>query len=102
MGVDFVGNALTYTVSGKVIDGDGFPLGGLDIFASSGISATTDSAGFYTLYGLVAGTHIISPTSEGYTFYPVSRTVSVPPNVEGVNFIAEFLYFYISVVLGRE
>ena len=88
MGQDFVGTALTYTVSGTVIDGDGLPVSGVGIIAGGGISTTTDITGEYILSGLVAGTYSITPTLEGYIFEPVTHTVSVPPSAVGVDFTA--------------
>jgi hypothetical protein len=103
-GQDFVGNALTYTVSGAVIDGVGLPVSGVTILASGGFSTTTDSIGQYILSGLVAGTYSITATLEGYIFEPITLKVSVPPSAVGVDFVAESvdLHIYLPVVHMRE
>ncbi|PKO20485.1 MAG: hypothetical protein CVU38_19825, partial [Chloroflexi bacterium HGW-Chloroflexi-1] len=46
----------------------------------------TDGEGNYTLGGLAAGTYTITPSKSGWTFSPVSRTVSVPPDATGKDF----------------
>jgi len=46
----------------------------------------TDAQGYYTLSGMPAGTYSITPSKTGYTFSPVSRSVTVPPDATTVNF----------------
>src|SRR3990170_3883106 len=77
----------SYFISGKVTDSSGNPISGVSISASGGYSATTDGNGNYTLSDLSTGTYTLTPTKSGYAFSPPSRTVSVPPDATGVNFI---------------
>jgi hypothetical protein len=42
----------------------------------------------YTVTGLLTGTYTLTPTLAGYTFEPVTRTVSVPPDASGQDFTA--------------
>ena len=57
--------------------------------SGGGHSTATDSSGGYTLDGLPAGTHPLTPSKTGYTFSPASRLVAVPPNQLGVNFTGQ-------------
>jgi hypothetical protein len=78
--------APTYTISGTV---SGAVVQGVTVSMTgcATASATTNSAGGYTLTGAVAGTCTITPTYIGYTFTPASTTVAVSTaNVTGQNF----------------
>jgi len=74
------------SVSGQVTDGGGQPFAGVTISSGSAGTATTDSNGAYTISGLAAGTHTLTPSKSGYTFSPASRTVTVPPDAVGQDF----------------
>ena len=76
----------TYTISGRVTDGSGNPISGISISDGTGHTVTTDSNGNYTLSDLPVGTYTITPGRSGYTFSPVSRTVSMPPSATDQNF----------------
>ncbi len=76
-----------YTISGRVRDGSGNPIPGVTLSDSVGHTATTDSNGSYALSGLAAGMYTITPSKSGYTFSPPSRTVSVPPDATGLDFV---------------
>ncbi len=82
-----MGGGAASAVSGRVTDGSAQPLAGVTVSAGAGHAATTDGAGNYTLTGLAAGTYTLTPTNDGYTFAPVSRTVTVPPNSTGQDFV---------------
>lgn len=69
----------TYSIAGTVTD-NGSALAGVTVSDGAGHTATTDANGAYTLSGLSAGTYTITPAKAGYTFSPVSRAVTVPPN----------------------
>lgn len=60
---------------------------GVTIWASGGYSTTTVASGVYTLSGVVADSYILTPTLSGYTFAPLTRTVTVPPNASGQDFV---------------
>lgn len=81
------GDALTYSLSGQVTTPNGAPLAGVEISTAAG-HATTDATGHYTITGLPAGTYNVGPTLTGYSFTPLTRSVTVPPDSEGVDFIA--------------
>lgn len=75
-----------HTVSGNVSDGSGQAVEGVLVRASGGHSATTDASGSYVIPDLPAGLYALTPTLAGYTFTPVTSTVSVPPDVAGQDF----------------
>ena len=49
--------------------------------------AITDSSGNYTLSSLPAGSYLLVASQSGQTFTPASRTVTLPPNSTGQNFV---------------
>jgi len=77
-----------FYVSGHVHDDSNNPISGVQVSAGSGGSATTDAGGYYTITGLFTGTYTLTPTLSTYRFAPITRTISVPPNVTSVNFLA--------------
>jgi protocatechuate 3,4-dioxygenase beta subunit len=78
----------TSTISGEVMDENGDPVAGVTIADDAANSTTTSSDGTYALGDLPAGTYTFTPTLDGYTFEPASRTVSVPPDATAQDFIA--------------
>jgi len=77
----------TYSVSGNITDDQSEALAGVTVVDDIGHTATSDANGDYTLSGLYAGSYILTPSKAGYTFAPVTTTVSVPPEATGVNFV---------------
>ena len=87
-----VGTPGTFRIAGT-ITAAGQPLADVRVHNSlTGTSyreAITDANGTYTLAGLTAGTYTIATQLYGYTLTPTgSASVTVGPNVSGVNFIA--------------
>ena len=81
-----------YSVSGRVTDGANQPLSAVTVSASADgntTSTTTDSNGAYTITGLAAGTYTLTPSKSGYSFTPASRTVTVPPDATGQDFVGQ-------------
>ncbi len=76
----------TYSISGTVTNSAGTGIAGVTVGTGS-VSATTSSTGAYTLPGLANGTYTLTPSLSGYTFSPVSQSVTVNgANVAGRNF----------------
>jgi hypothetical protein len=69
-GVNFVGAADTYTISGTVIDGFGGCIAGACV-STTGASCATALDGTYTLRGLDAGTYKVTATKSGGCFTSV-------------------------------
>ncbi len=61
-------------ISGKVTF-NGVPQAGVTVNMSGAMtaSATTDSGGNYTVYGLKSGSYSVNPTQAGYRFTPAAR-----------------------------
>jgi pimeloyl-ACP methyl ester carboxylesterase len=76
-----------FSISGTVRDQNGSSVLGVTVSAGNGHTATTNASGIYTLTGLITGTYTIIPSKSGYSFSPASRTVSVPPDATGVDFV---------------
>ncbi|PDV98008.1 clostripain-related cysteine peptidase [Candidatus Chloroploca asiatica] len=85
-GQDFVATLQTFPVRGHVtVDGVGLA----EVVITDGTrSATTDSTGAYTLTDVPYGTHVLTPTLAGYTFSPVTRTITVTAALAGQDFAA--------------
>ncbi|MFD0725332.1 pre-peptidase C-terminal domain-containing protein [Lysobacter brunescens] len=76
----------TYSISGTVTNSAGTGIAGVTV-SNGSASATTSSTGAYTLPGLANGTYTLTPSLSGYTFSPVSRSVTVNgANVTGQTF----------------
>jgi hypothetical protein len=100
-GVNFAGTtgAVSYSLSGKVtLSGGGLP--GVKVTAGSK-SATTSATGAYTLSGLAPGAYTVTPSREGYDFFPTSRSVSLAANTSDTNFTAQVVTTLISVTVGK-
>ena len=75
-------------ISGRVVDGGDQPIPGISISTSRGVTVTTGADGMYTVTNLITGTYTLTPTVQGYSFSPPSRTVTVPPDAIGQDFVA--------------
>jgi hypothetical protein len=76
-----------YAITGRVADVNGTPFGGVTLDVGRGFTTTVDSSGRYTFTGAISGTHTITPSLEGYAFWPPTRTVTLPPDAAGQDFI---------------
>ena len=77
----------TYSISGTITSG-GAGLSGVTV-STTGASATTNTAGSYTLSGLANGTYTVTPAKSGYTFTPASLSVTISgASQTGKNFTA--------------
>lgn len=79
-----------YSISGRVVDSSLFGLAGVTV-STNGRTATTDSDGYYTINELLAGSYTLTASKIGNTFFPISRTVTVPPSVDNQQFSLPFL-----------
>lgn len=76
-------------ISGRVTDGSGNPLAGINLFLSGSNTAGTQSApdGRYSFPNLSgSGPWTITPASESFSFSPASQTVTGLNGNQGVNF----------------
>lgn len=78
----------TFSISGQVLDSSSSPVSGVTLTTNSGAMTTTDGSGRYQFDNLLAGTYTITPAKTGYTFTPISRIVTVPPDGTNVDFTA--------------
>jgi hypothetical protein len=77
---------MSSTITGTIIDTTSTPIAGVIVSTNTGVNATTDASGVYTIGGLIPGTYTITPTLSGYTFSPATRSVTLPPNATAQNF----------------
>jgi len=89
-------NLGVYSVSGRVVDGANYPIPGATLFAGSAYSTTTNSSGYYTLTGVLSGTYVLTPSLSNYTFSPITRSITVPPNATGQNFTGTLVTYSIA------
>jgi len=82
-----LGNKVTSDIAGHVTYVNDDPATSVLISNGAGHSVMTDGNGAYTLSGLTAGTFTLTPSKSGYTFFPASRTVTVPPDATGQDFV---------------
>jgi len=88
----FVGIAKPYNLSnvtGKVMDPNGDALAGVTISVGRGVFAATDSNGNYSLEDISPGVYTVRALKIGYTFTPESRTITLPQNAAGQDFVGK-------------
>lgn len=85
---NFTGTAIvsTYSISGRIADGNNVSIPSVSVTDGAGHTATTDANGNFAFSGLPSGSYTLTPSKSGYIFSPSSRAVSVPPDVSGQNF----------------
>jgi Tol biopolymer transport system component/protocatechuate 3,4-dioxygenase beta subunit len=93
-GQDFTATALTYLVSGTVLDDTGSPLVGVTI-SGGDVSTQTDAEGRYALE-LPTGVYTLTAEKGGYWFDPATREVTVPPDAADVDFTGTLLVYSVS------
>ena len=71
-------------------------MAGVTVADGAGHSALTDNAGVYTLTGLAAGTYTLTVSKSGYSFAPAPRTVTVPPDATGQDFVGTPLTYAVA------
>ncbi len=86
-------------ISGSVTLGGTAGLGGVTVTLSGSpsIITVTDSSGNYDFSNVTDGSHLITPSLDGYTFSPPSMNVSVAgANVNGIDFDATNIGYAVS------
>ncbi|MGH2537870.1 MAG: carboxypeptidase regulatory-like domain-containing protein, partial [Candidatus Promineifilaceae bacterium] len=76
-----------FSVSGHVADTGGQPIEGVLISTGGFGEAVTDASGNYTIADLAEGAYTLTPSKPGYAFSPPTRTVTVPPDATGQDFV---------------
>jgi hypothetical protein len=76
------------TMTGQVANHYLSPMAGVSLEADNGSATLTGSDGRYLLTGLAWGTHVLTPTLDGFVFIPPTRTVTIPPSAEAQDFMA--------------
>jgi len=76
----------TYSISGT-ITANGSGLEGVTVSLCTSATVTTDANGNYSFLGMSNGSYIVTPLKSGYTFSPISKSVTVNNgNVTGQDF----------------
>jgi uncharacterized protein YkwD len=95
------GGGTTYSISGQVLDGNGYAVAGVTI--SDGThSTTTDTNGNYTLSGLPAGDYFpltLSLSQEGFAFDPAQITFYSPPSGTPITYVNVTPAYYVYIPL---
>jgi hypothetical protein len=79
----------SYSIFGRVTDALDHGIPGVIIRAGVGGSVGTDASGEYDLTNVITGTYTLTPTSVCYSFDPMTRIVTVPPDALGQDFVGE-------------
>jgi formylglycine-generating enzyme required for sulfatase activity/uncharacterized membrane protein YgdD (TMEM256/DUF423 family) len=99
--VVFTGTLKTYSISGQVVDGSSNPISGVTISAGAVYSTSTGTDGIYTLSGLPTGVYTVTASHSSYTFIPISRTVTLPPDATNVVFTGTLTYSISGLVVDE-
>ncbi|RIK37668.1 MAG: hypothetical protein DCC55_23600 [Chloroflexi bacterium] len=86
----------SYTISGRVShEFSTGPFSGVVLAINTGITVTTNSAGFFQFDDLPAGSYILAPVTtalgDSLISFPLSRTVELPPTAANQDFTAEIV-----------
>jgi len=74
-------------ISGRVTDAGSNPITDVLVLADAGLNTTTNAGGYYTLTTILTGAYILTPTLNGASFWPVTRTVTITSaDVSGQDF----------------
>jgi photosystem II stability/assembly factor-like uncharacterized protein len=95
------GTNLSFSITGRITNGNGEPVPGVSIDAGNGRMAFTDQDGYYSFLGLPGGTYYLTPSSGETVFSPSVRAVVVPPNSTGQDFTVTSGYQEYSSLSGR-
>ncbi|MFN8487764.1 MAG: Ig-like domain-containing protein [Caldilineaceae bacterium] len=79
-------------IAGRVTDANNNPLADVTLSFASG-TTTTSTDGTYSFGDMEPGAYTITAAKAGYTFAPASRTVTVPPDGSGIDFIGASVGF---------
>ncbi len=86
-----------FSIAGVITDTDGDPVAGVRVNAGQ-LFAFTDAQGRYEVTGLAAGNYNVTPSMDGRSFEPETRSVTVGPNAVGIDFTAQLGYDISGVV----
>ena len=74
----------SYRISGSISGGTGTTV---VVSGQTAITSTTNAAGDYSIVGLPSGSYTVTPIQPGFTFTPISRSVSITStDVGAMNF----------------
>jgi hypothetical protein len=99
-GIDFSAALNTFSISGTVRQ-SGTGMVGVTVTAGSK-SAITNSAGQYTLSGLISGTYTVAPLASGFQFSPASASIILTSNTTNVDFSASLITFRIEGKISQD
>lgn len=101
---NFTGTLQTFSIGGRVSDGNNNGVAGVNVALSGGQAAntTTDAAGNYSFANLPAGAnYTVTPARAGYTFTPANATFNNLSANATANFLASTLPTQPQPVSGR-
>lgn len=89
-----VGSPTTYRILGNVATVSS-PVQAVRVFVSTTRMSYTDSDGNYAIVGLPAGAYTVNASLYDYTFTPgnFTNTVSVGPDMTGIDFVAQLVTY---------
>ncbi|MCD4819599.1 MAG: hypothetical protein K8S23_13000 [Candidatus Cloacimonetes bacterium] len=91
-GQDFTATLSTYTVTGNISGASSVPV---YLTGDTSLNTITDASGNYSFPNLPTGNYTITPTLNGYTFNPISRSISnLSENQYNLDFVATFTTLY--------
>jgi hypothetical protein len=97
-----MGGGGLYFISGRVTYAGDQSIPDVTISAGSAGSAITNANGDYCIGDVITGTYTLTPTLEGHSFDPVTRTLEVPPNATGQDFELVPFRVYLPLVVRNQ
>ncbi len=77
-----------YTVSGRVTMENGDPMEGIPILLDGTQITKTDASGNFVINEVGPGKYTLYPEQEEIFFDPESQTISLPPDLSGIDFVS--------------
>ncbi|PKK92128.1 MAG: hypothetical protein CVV64_01540 [Candidatus Wallbacteria bacterium HGW-Wallbacteria-1] len=82
------------TLSGKVLDLFGVPIGGVTLDIGNGQKVQTDPNGRYAMTGLTAGFYTLTALKSGYVFSPYAMDLDLSRDQMDLDFTGDYQLFY--------
>lgn len=76
-----------YLIRGQIKTAEGSPLPDVSL-TCNGVSASSDSSGYFIFSSFTSGEYVITPNKAGYNFSPSTINVTLGPDSESNNFTA--------------
>lgn len=83
---DFTATRIVHSLSGQIVGPNNTPLAGVTVTNGMGQTVLTGADGAYRFTGLAPGNYTLTPSKEGLSFSPPSRSITLQSDLAGQDF----------------